>query len=68
MLLSKNTCVIRKENNVVLVDFTRKPEPPDPRFPGANALRNNARGSPIASRPSNIGGDDSKGENAVNAV
>ena len=28
MLLSKDTCVIRRENNVVLVDFTRKPEPP----------------------------------------
>lgn len=34
MLLSKNTCVISRENNVILVDFTHKPEPPDPRFPG----------------------------------
>ena len=42
MLLSKNTRVIRTENNVILVDFSRKPEPPDPRFPGANTLRNNA--------------------------
>jgi hypothetical protein len=42
VLLTKDTCVIRRENNVVLVDFTRQPEPPDPRFPGANALRNNA--------------------------
>ena len=42
MLLSKETCVIRRANNVALVDFNRKPEPPEPRFPGANALRSNA--------------------------
>jgi hypothetical protein len=63
MLLSKDTCVIGRENNVVLVDFTRKPEPPDPRFPGANALRNNATAEPIGSRPSGIGGDNLKGVN-----
>ena len=42
LLRSKSTRVVRRENNVVLVDFTRNPEPPNPRFPGANALRNNA--------------------------
>ena len=30
--------VIGRENNVVLVDF-REPDPPDPKFPGAGALR-----------------------------
>jgi hypothetical protein len=42
MLLSKTACVIGREDNVVLVDFTRKPDPPAPKFPGANALRKNA--------------------------
>ena len=69
MLLSKNTHVVRRENNVVLVDFTRQPEPPDPRFPGASALRNNAmEDTAIASRPSEIGGDNLKGVNATNAA
>ena len=31
--------VIARENNVVLVDFRRDPDPPAPRFPGAGALR-----------------------------
>jgi hypothetical protein len=31
--------VIARENNVVRVDFTRKPDPPAPRFPGAAGLR-----------------------------
>jgi hypothetical protein len=31
--------VIGRENNVVLVDFRRRPDPPAPRFPGAGALR-----------------------------
>jgi len=40
MALAQKTCVIGRENNVVRVDFTRKPEPlPAPRFPGAGALR-----------------------------
>lgn len=38
MSLSKS-CVVGRDNNVVVVDFTRKPDPPAPRFPGANALR-----------------------------
>jgi len=36
---TKHGCVIRRAENVVLVDFTRHPEPPAPRFPGAGALR-----------------------------
>jgi hypothetical protein len=32
-------CVIERENNVVRVDFRREPEPPGPRFPGANGSR-----------------------------
>ena len=32
-------CVIGRDNNVVMVDFRRKPDPPAPRFPGANGLR-----------------------------
>jgi hypothetical protein len=31
--------VIERENNVVRVDFRRAPEPPGPRFPGANGSR-----------------------------
>jgi hypothetical protein len=31
--------VIGRERNVVRVDFSRKPEPPGPTFPGAGALR-----------------------------
>ena len=31
--------VIAREDNVVLVDFSRRPEPPQPRFPGASSLR-----------------------------
>lgn len=31
--------VIGRERNVVRVDFSRKPEPPAPTFPGAGALR-----------------------------
>jgi hypothetical protein len=34
-----NTCIIGRKDNVLVVDFTRGPEPPAPRFPGANALR-----------------------------
>jgi hypothetical protein len=31
--------VVARADNVVLVDFSRKPEPPAPRFPGAGGLR-----------------------------
>jgi hypothetical protein len=31
--------VIARENNIVRVDFSRTPEPPKPRFPGANGVR-----------------------------
>jgi hypothetical protein len=34
-----NRFVIGRENNVVRVDFSRDPDPPAPRFPGANGLR-----------------------------
>jgi len=42
MRLPNNARVVRRADNVVLVDFTRGPEPPAPRFPGAGALRDNA--------------------------
>jgi hypothetical protein len=32
--------IISLDSNVVRVDFSRKPEPPAPTFPGAGALRN----------------------------
>jgi hypothetical protein len=35
----KASYVIAREDNIVVVDFGRKPEPPQPRFPGANGLR-----------------------------
>jgi hypothetical protein len=31
--------VIHREDNVLQVDFSREPDPPAPRFPGANGLR-----------------------------
>jgi hypothetical protein len=34
--------VIGRERNVVRVDFSRRPEPPGPTFPGAGALRSGA--------------------------
>ena len=34
-----NTYIIGRDDNVLVVDFTRGPEPPAPRFPGANGLR-----------------------------
>ena len=34
-----NTYIIGRNDNVLVVDFTRRPEPPAPRFPGANGLR-----------------------------
>jgi hypothetical protein len=37
-----NTCIIGRNDNVVVVDFTRRREPPTPRFPGASGLRENA--------------------------
>ena len=40
MMLPHNRLVIGRDDNVVLVDFTpRRPDPPAPLFPGANALR-----------------------------
>ncbi len=35
----KHSRVIGRKENVVLVDFSHKPEPPAPRFPGASGLR-----------------------------
>jgi hypothetical protein len=31
--------VIRRENNILEVDFSREPDPPAPGFPGASGLR-----------------------------
>jgi hypothetical protein len=31
--------VIARNDNIVLVDFSRKPEPPASRFPGTSGLR-----------------------------
>lgn len=36
---ANNRYVIARENNVVRVDFSRDPDPPAPRFPGANGKR-----------------------------
>jgi hypothetical protein len=33
------TYIIGRNDNVLVVDFTRRPEPPAPRFPGANGSR-----------------------------
>ncbi len=47
--------VIGRIENVVLVVFSRKPEPPAPRFPGASGLRVlNFQDIPIL-RAANIG-------------
>jgi hypothetical protein len=42
MRFFRDTCIVGRNDNVLVVDFTRRPEPPAPRFPGANALRENA--------------------------
>jgi hypothetical protein len=39
MLTLINNRVIGRKGNVLLVDFSRPPNPPAPRFPGANGLR-----------------------------
>ena len=39
MRLTKIERVIGRDRNVLLVDFSRQPEPPAPRFPGAVGLR-----------------------------
>jgi hypothetical protein len=39
MWRSRKSCVIGRDDNVVVVDFTRKPAPPAPLFPGASGLR-----------------------------
>jgi hypothetical protein len=31
--------IIERERNIVRVDFSREPDPPAPRFPGAGAMR-----------------------------
>jgi hypothetical protein len=39
MTASKIRRVIARDDNVLLVDFGRGPQPPAPRFPGASGLR-----------------------------
>jgi hypothetical protein len=39
MQCETNRFVIGRENNVVRVDFSREPDPPAPKFPGATGLR-----------------------------
>ncbi len=39
MISRNHRYVIRRENNVLQVDFSRDPDPPAPRFPGASGLR-----------------------------
>lgn len=41
MRFFNDTRIIGREDNILVVDFTRRPEPPVPRFPGGNALRQN---------------------------
>jgi hypothetical protein len=38
-MVRRNSHVIRREHNVLEVDFSREPDPPAPRFPGASGLR-----------------------------
>lgn len=48
--------VIGREQNIVLVDFSREPDPPAPRFPGANGSRERAlRPADGAAPPVSIG-------------
>jgi hypothetical protein len=39
MVRRNSRYIIRREHNVLEVDFSRKPDPPAPRFPGASGLR-----------------------------
>ena len=38
--------VIGRNGNIVVVDFSREPNPPAPRFPGAGGLREQCRNEP----------------------
>jgi hypothetical protein len=42
MRIARGACIISRNDNVLLVDFTRGPEPPAPSFPGASGLREKA--------------------------
>jgi hypothetical protein len=35
----RRACVVARHSNIVRVDFTREPDPPAPRFPGAAGVR-----------------------------
>jgi hypothetical protein len=39
MVCRNKRYVIRRDNNVLEVDFSREPDPPAPRFPGASGVR-----------------------------
>ena len=39
MVRRNSRYVIRRESNVLEVDFSREPDPPAPRFPGASGQR-----------------------------
>ena len=39
MTRRNNRYVLHRDNNVLQVDFSREPDPPAPRFPGASGLR-----------------------------
>ena len=39
MTRRNNRYVLHRDNNVLQVDFSREPNPPAPRFPGASGLR-----------------------------
>jgi hypothetical protein len=39
MLSPVDRYVIGRESNILRVDFSRRPNPPAPRFPGASGLR-----------------------------
>jgi hypothetical protein len=39
MQIVRRPLIIARHSNVVKVDFSREPDPPAPRFPGAGAVR-----------------------------
>lgn len=61
MLSVKNSRIIARTENIVLVDFSREPHPPAPRFPGANGLRGRCSqdsemgAAPLANPLANLG-------------
>ena len=53
----RHSHIVARENNILRVDFSRDPDPPAPKFPGAAGLREiitEDGAEPVWSRPAGI--------------